>query len=276
MSEIPLRERGLLFTRMSMPKNKVVQNTNAQGVASGSVRTFAGSLFYAVRADGFYGVNGEYRFKPGAMKGDSSTWSTLRWEPWNPTVEVVLKQMGILLPMYAKRIRIIDLPEPAKDIGFDLEVGDWVAPHGKGRMADLIFTGTGEVAKVTYRLQWTFSNLGDGIQVVPLGQGARSELKSPKEAPAEGYAPSLEINSEGRVSGADGRLGERPACFLFRVRTVLDEKGKVVSAYYGKIYPEQLNIVYYLNPEPNSRSLEYDPARNLFGKLPGNERINDY
>jgi hypothetical protein len=60
------------------------------------------------------------------------------------------------------------------------------------------------------------------------------------------------------------------------VRTVLDEKGKVVSAHYGKIYPEQLNIVYYLNPEPNSRSLEYDPARNLFGKLPGSERINDY
>ena len=91
----------------------------------------------------------------------------------------------------------------------------------------------------------------------------------------EGYAPALEINSEGRVV-AGGRLGERPTCFLLRVRTVLDENGKVVSAHYGKIYPEQMNVLYYLNPEPNSRSLEYDPARNLLGKLPGNERINDY
>jgi hypothetical protein len=178
--------------------------------------------------------------------------------------------------MYAKRVRIIDVPEREKGIGFDLEIGDWTAPHGKGKTADLIFTGTGDVANGSYRLRWTFSNPGDGIRVVPLDAGARCELKSPKEAPADGYAPSLELNSEGRVVGADGRLGERPACFLFRVRTVLDEKGKVVSAHYGKIYPEQLNVVYYLNPEPNARSLEYDPARNLFGQLPSNERINDY
>jgi hypothetical protein len=246
-----------------------------KGVFSAEMPAF-GVLHYSASNPAFYSTWSEYRFKHGAMKGDPSTWSTLRWEPWNPIVEVVLKAKGPLRPMYAKRVRIIDLPEREKGIGYDFELGDWVAPHGKGKSADLIFTGNGEVANGTYRLRWTFWNPCDGIRVLPLDAGTRCELKSPKEAPAEGYAPGLEINSEGRVVGADGRLGERPACILFRVRTVLDEKGKVVSAHYGKMYPEQLNVVYYLNPEPNSRSLEYDPARNLFGKLPGSERINDY
>lgn len=257
---------------------KELQRTGAvdeQGMFSVELPAFGG-LYYSASSPAFYSTWSEYRFKPGAMKGDPSTWSTLRWEPWNPTIEVVLKEKGPLRPMYAKRIGIITLPEMEKGVGYDLEIGDWVAPYGKGRLGDLIFTGNGKLENGSYRLQWTFSNPGDGIRVVPFDQAARSELKSPKEAPAEGYAPSLQINSEGRVVGADARLGERPACFLFRVRTVLDEKGNVVSAHYGKIYPEQLNVVYYLNPELNSRSLEYDPARNLFEKLPGNERINDY
>jgi hypothetical protein len=248
--------------------------SDAAGFYRAALRT-TGSLFYGAKMNGFYSARGEYIFTPGAMKGAPAEWKARRWEPWNPIVEIALKRKGPLLPMYAKRISTIELPKPAREIGYDFERGDWVAPQGKGKTADLIFTGSGDVAKSSYRLQWTFSNPGDGICVVPQDQGLRNELKSPKEARADGYAPSLEINSESRVIGANGSIGERPACFLFRVRTVLDEKGTVLSAHYGKLYPEQLNVVYYLNPQPNSRSLEYDPARNLFGKLPG-ERINDY
>ncbi len=250
-------------------------SVDERGVFSAKMPAF-GTLYYSAANPAFYGACSEYRFNPGAIKGDPSTWSMLRWEPWNPTVEVVLKAKGPLLPMYAKRVRIIELPDGGNGIGFDFETGDWTAPHGRGKTPDLIFTGVGGAGYRSYRMRWTFSNAGDGIRVVPAEAGARSELKSPKVAPADGYVPELVIDSECRVVPSDSRVGERPACFLFRVRTVLDEKGIVVSAHYGKIYPERMNVVYYFNPELNSRVMEYDPARNLFGTLPGNERINDY
>ncbi len=274
-SRVPIKNaQASIWAQDTVKELQRVGAVDEQGVLSAKMPAF-GVLYYSAANVGFYSAWSEYHFKPKAMKGDSSTWSSLRWEPWNPTVDVVLKAKGPLIPMYAKRIRTIELPAPGRDIGYDFERGDWVAPHGTGKTSDLIFTGTGKVANGSYRLKWTFSNPGDGIRVVPPDQGARSELKSPKEAPADGYAPGLEINSEGRVSSGDGPIGERPACFVFRVRTVLDEKGKVVRAQYGKMYPEQLNVVYYLNPVPNSRSLEYDPKRNLFGKMSG-EVINDY
>ena len=58
----------------------------------------------------------------------------------------------------------------------------------------------------------------------------------------------------------------------FRVQTVLDDKGNIVSARYGKIYgpiefgvgkEHNVRFTYYLNPTDNDRSLEYDPGKNL-------------
>ncbi|HEY5893153.1 MAG TPA: hypothetical protein VIT91_07970 [Chthoniobacterales bacterium] len=63
--------------------------------------------------DGYYAAGGEYFFNKGAMKGDVSTWAKSRWEPWNPTIEVVLKKKGQPIAMYAKWIEI-EPPEKGK------------------------------------------------------------------------------------------------------------------------------------------------------------------
>ena len=65
--------------------------------------------------------------------------------------------------------------------------------------------------------------------------------------------------------------------YFFRIRTLLDEQGKIKSALYGKIYGNFkfggateggfLNWDYYLNPEFNSLNMEFDPERNLFRNL---------
>lgn len=47
------------------------------------------------------------------------------------------------------------------------------------------------------------------------------------------------------------------------MRTVLDEKGHVKSALYGKIYGDFMHFRYYLNPTSNSRNVEFDPEQNL-------------
>jgi len=60
------------------------------------------------------------------------------------------------------------------------------------------------------------------------------------------------------------------------VRTVLDEKGNILSALYGKIHGDitvsgtlretsKIIFTYYLNPTPNDRNIEFDPNKNLFG-----------
>ena len=65
--------------------------------------------------------------------------------------------------------------------------------------------------------------------------------------------------------------------FAFRIRTKKDKNGKIVSAYYGKIYGdivikkpygvEELvaapSFMYYLNPTPLDRNLEWDMKTNL-------------
>jgi hypothetical protein len=55
--------------------------------------------------------------------------------------------------------------------------------------------------------------------------------------------------------------------YFFRVRTMLDDKGNVKSALYGKIYGDFMQFSYYLNPTPNSRNVEFDPKQNLMKNL---------
>jgi len=72
--------------------------------------------------------------------------------------------------------------------------------------------------------------------------------------------------------------------YFFRVRTVLDEKGRIKSALYGKIFGDItsdvinsktafIQFTYCLNPNPNDRNMEFDPKKNLFGTLPFNQRV---
>ena len=76
------------------------------------------------------------------------------------------------------------------------------------------------------------------------------------------------------------RMRDERKCFCFRIRTKYDEKGNVVEGYYGKIYGDvvmgwsylgvsRVGFLYYFNPTPNDRNLEWDMKTNLCDK-PGN------
>jgi len=168
--------------------------------------------------------------------------------------------------MYAKWVNL-GMPAFDKPVGFDLTVGDWVAPYGKGQMTDIIFTGHLEKranGASDYTLTVSFPNRGDGIQELTLTPEEKtSELRSPQQAPADGYQPqwiqsnSPELEKRGATNHDENRS------YFFRVRTVLDEYGNVKSALYGKIYGDFMDFTYYLNPAPNDRSIEF--AKNLFG-----------
>lgn len=73
--------------------------------------------------------------------------------------------------------------------------------------------------------------------------------------------------------------------YLYRVRTVLDDKGQVKSAWHGKIDGElewdasnfptaQVTFTYYLNPD-GTPNLEFDRKRNLFADLPDENMVGN-
>jgi hypothetical protein len=124
-------------------------------------------------------------------------------------------------------------------------------------------------------LTLSFSNEDDGIQSVLTDPNNGSELRLPRYSPADGYQPQLvkrtylESADKSIVSGT-----REDQNYFFRVRTV-KQNGKIVSALYGKILDDvSMDVInsptaivmftYYLNPAPNSRNMEFDPAKNLF------------
>ncbi len=255
--------------------------TDADGNVTLTFPSLRGDVRYAASGgDAFYRTIGlKYQFKEAI--GD-------RWEPWSPAIDVVLKPILKPIPMYARKVGEIEsplqIPEGGKAIGFDLIASDWVAPHGKGTTADLIFKlerrFTTIDAPFEATLTVTFSNEGDGIQSVLAAPFVGSELKLPRYAPEHGYASEL-VKRKGRPAPGtpiEATTREDQNYFI-RVRTVLDEKKQIKSAYYGKIdgdfqfwANERLRFTYYLNAEANDRNMEFDVKRNRLGQLPELQR----
>lgn len=198
------------------------------------------------------------------------------------SLTLVLKKIGKPIAMYAKWqhseppvFKKFGRPPIAftNTVGYDLTAGDWVGPYGKGANADMFITEEFNKKSQTdysYKLTVSFPNIGDGIQEFSTSNDEGfSNLRSPHEAPADGYQAEL-IRENFHHPGQSGKSDyDDNRNYFFRVRTVLDHQGNVVSAHYGKIYgdPEQMNFHYYLNPTPNDRNVEFDPKQNLLGGL---------
>lgn len=253
--------------------------TNADGLVTIVGASVRGDFSYSVLPlAGFYrGGGGEYKF---ANVLDA------KWQPSSPTLDLTIRRIVAPIAMYARKVgqppNRLRIPEANQPIGYDLTVGDWVAPYGAGVLPDFVFSvnrnlaAGGKVFEGT--LTTTFSNPGDGIMLMG-GTDPHSEFKSPRFAPEMGYESKL-VNRIGRVAVDEPikESADRDRVYFFRVRTSIDEHGHVTSALYGKIYgdlrfdvingsPAYLLFDYYLNPTPNDRNMEFDPKRNLFTNL---------
>lgn len=194
----------------------------------------------------------------------------------HPSFTLVLKKVGNPIAMYAKHVEN-GPPAFNEPVGYDLIVGDWVAPYGKGLTTDIIFTGKlNKKSKndFDYKLTVSFPNVGDGIQEFSRPDVEKgSSLRSPHEAPADGYQTEVVramSRHPGQASIEDLDLNRN---YFFRVRTVLDSNGNVKSALHGKIYGDFMEFSYYLNPTSNDRNVEFDTGQNLMGGLQSYERV---
>ena len=221
------------------------------------------------------------------------------WQPDNVVVTVNLQRVERPLPLFVRQFA-----DPASDsvgsdlfskcngnLELDLLKGDWLPPVGNGERTDVVFTrlpredlgmGTNAIgiAASAYRdtMSVMFTGEGNGLVEVACLDGAGIKIR---EAPNDGYRQNYVCwKRRGKDLQRSSHFDKRRN-FAFRIRTERDEKGKITSAYYGKIYGDidfkkliGVNVeavaapsfCYYLNPTPNDRNLEWDMKTNLCAK----------
>lgn len=203
-------------------------------------------------------------------------------------VEVVLPRILNPIPLYAQHggsATAIAFPVQNEWVGFDLEVADWVAPHGKGKTADFLlrfknkFKGwrngleddidahiaaTKESALLR-KEEWTMEKFKikagkwEGVMELSFpgeGEGLFEEkrflaycpLKLPHLAPEEGYVPTRSFVVNGNFSPGREDIG-----LFLRTRVRRDKQGKMISANYAKV----IGDFRVSTPGPGGFSLAY-------------------
>ena len=268
-----------------------VKITDARGICCLEGKTNVGHISCEVRNPpiGYYGAyGGDYSFKKKNLFGV--------WQPDNLVVTIKLQRVENPIPLFVKQIfsRASDsVSSNYFDIGkgkmqFDMTKGSFLPPIGKGEYADIVFTrlerenlgiGTtfrGSITAPAYKdsISIRFTGEDNGLVEVPSEKTAGIKIRT---APESGYTPDYLV-TKGRDKNVKYFSSSRPGRnFAFRIRTRKDKDGKIVSAYYGKIYgdieikkPYTVEVsvaapsfMYYFNPTPLDRNLEWDMKTNL-------------
>lgn len=250
-------------------------NTDTNGIYVASGRS-VGDWHYYVMKDGYYRTHKSLWF----FDNEEVPIKDGRWQPFGATNTVVLKRkvnpVAMAVPWDSKDHNI---PFVNKEIGFDLFENDWVTPSGKGKRADLYVVFEWDGSKFqNYNgsvLALVFKDAYSGAYKIEADEF--SEFKSPYHANTNGvFAKEMKFRYvRGRKASEtfNGQL-KGDECLILRVRTKLDEKGNMISAYYAKIYapmmfgyaletPGSMEMRYYLNPNANDPNLEADTMKNI-------------
>jgi len=256
------------FEKMSDHPNVKIGKSDKNGLFTASAIS-TGEVNYNITKDGYYYSSYTYNFPHKVKNG--------RWQPWNPTVDILFKPVLNPVPMYAKSVDT-RIPLSNEPVGYDLKKGDWVAPHGRGEHADLFFNFSG-----TYKTYWTGSieltvsvkGQKTGLQICQ--QDTESDFVSAYKAPQTGYKKKIRFAiARTKTEWLERKKLPEDKYLVLRTRTEMDRNGNLKSACYTKIYPPlkfdvtelgkekgTVDFEYFFNPH-RTRNLEFDPDNNLF------------
>lgn len=242
---------------------------------NGEVQFFGvGKLGASLRVskDGYYGFgvqNAEdFRFPSGELNGGVEKTIMLR-----PVIKPIALHAKLTQPRRHAPDAETRIPVLGEWCGYDFEIGDWVSPHGNGKVTDVLiffdrefvrFDASGwqqtleqrrEFSKKAYAVrgeEWTeekfrlksglwnlvfkvaFPNEKEGIILVEDGFNEHSVLRMPHMAYEEGY-----VSEYGYQITSNEYLKRRDDIgFFLRTRVVLDRQGNIESANYAKIYED--------------------------------------
>ena len=256
--------------------SEYVTDTNGICVVEGVCSQRVNSLF---TKDGCYQTEYEHKYLTSYPTLDNV--KDGKWQPWNPTIEITLKEKRNPISMYAKTANV-SLPKRGEAFGFDMKKGELVKPHGNGEQADLLFMCNieerGHILDFKKELFVSAVQPEEGV-IVNAMEG--SQFRTIYEAQENGYSPWFyQVTDRTRSSILQTIEWNGTEYLTFRSRIVRDHEGKIISSHYGKIVSmrtygadeknpngARVSFTYYFNPTPNDRNIEYDPNENLFDKV---------
>lgn len=282
---------GWLGLKGPTPPNTDIQKTDANGRCklSGETNKREACCWVENPPPGYYGRAGC------SFTYEKSRWGVLQPDDQVGTVRVARVKSPI--PLYVKRFGEPEGSSVKEDffalgggkLQLDLFKGDFLPPVGTGEVADLEFErmpredlgearsdGSGRMVKM-WRESMKTRFLGDGngwVEVKPECYPIAIRT-SPDHGFQQEYATAW-VSCGRNKKFTESKREDKFVCF--RIRTKKDENGNVVGGYYGKIYKDihflpnsgyeaaiaTPYFLYYLNPNPLDRNLEWDGETNLF------------
>jgi hypothetical protein len=248
--------------------------TDRQGRISLSGRSEGMIHIYALKA-GYY-INRSPRYYddspvPGVLEESGKLTLTLQLFPIrNPA------------PFRKRYLQLAKLPAFGTPFSYDVEVGDWTPPHGRGVSADFTFLVQGhykEYEDFEQDVILTFGNMDDGIMPTVMFSNHGSDLKYPYLAPESGYSPSFRWYRKNTPAGDRIEIPkiDQNRAYIFRVRSERDADGNIIRAMYGVVHGEitvggnptagrWIMFTTIANPD-RTRNLEFD-LNKIYGVAP--------
>lgn len=267
--------------RQTMPyqkpsRQKLSGTTDSEGRMTKRFHCWDGHVNCYVSADGYYQERIIDIFFKSSFNRDTSTTDFLED---HKTIEVCLKPKINPIGLYAYRpdYRCWNLGDETSCCGYDLRLGDWLPPRGKGETADFYVHHSATVSNGVHisKARITFGQ-GGGAYVVK-GAGALRPIVYRADTNCV-FQASFETTTSRRESDkwpVSGAFLSQYDALVIRSRVVVDSHGKIVSANYSKIYgPFSVNEIFSFgqtcfNPTKNDTNLEFDTRRNLSGNTVG-------
>ncbi|MFT5007921.1 MAG: hypothetical protein ACI868_000615 [Granulosicoccus sp.] len=256
-NNVPIEDAAVALEFMlSEGSNSYRGHTDKKGKDS-AIRFGTFGTWYLVTKEGYYDTKGDFGYG-------------------NHDATVILREKKNPIPMYARKTHLRADRKDLKGhwVGYDFMAGDYVPPHGNGLHKDFEFFYTFDEVDFfnnQYNLAIRFPNEGDGLIGFKV-KDSTSKLKSDYLAPEVGCKSESKYYEYRSSDDPMESNFDRFRMYYFRIRSQVDEDGKVVSALYGKMSSEFPKLYYYLNPNDNDRNVEFDPKKNLFMNLPKEER----
>ena len=267
--------------------------TDDNGICRAAGDTDTGQIGFRSRGKGYYGEMVQFEFT-------NYVASLKRLVPDHQDVTVRVWKVGRQIPLIVRQFGSedsVDLFAKGNDVlRLDCMLGDYLPPVGTGVVADVEFRRKVEEKmngdlRLKYHGEMTTTFLGDGnglVEVVP-NPGSRLKIRSGIDADFEREHVSwikedLLSTKYVYLQYATTNSLNRSRCYCFRIRTIKDDSGAVTNAYYGKIYGDiyfahaydetreenaqkiyiaRPSLLYYINPTPMDKNLEFDCRHNL-------------
>ncbi len=263
---VPDADVLLSFSIHNQRESNIVKvKTDAMGIASGEAR-LNNRIAIHVSKNGYYRTFFQY------SPWSHGSYDSGRWEPWNPMLDAVLREIRTPLRT-PRRMNTIHHLRQAETYGYDLLENKIVNPDDSECHADFWVTGTGDYydKKTSPFDAWEktvtvkFPSIGDGL--VRKKRNLESDFKFDYQAPLEGYRQTTEFTLSRIPGKTNNPFLESDEYFHFRISRTNPETGEI-DHYYGIILrllqwkdwdtnESVFSIHYVINPTPEDRNTEF-------------------